>query len=306
MNYILNDDYSIQKVSKVTKKNTKNMKYLLLDISTARKGPLYTLVEDVNLSFNDDKWIDIAMDVSYAGVDVPCDDCTMLTTSFSTNTIERYYNIFPLIKQMLTFNTFREKNSNIDNQLFIETIQFQYGKESVYINEYDSDQTINKLFRKLKMRTAVDQILSDDEILLIYDNHWELASLSNEFDTAHLNKIGISVPSTESIYLLSYTDFSYFLYLNSISVEIGYPETDDIEESEYCILNANSIKEILELCIFIPQMVLLEQQIYGNAIRLTIHVETDYGKRSLLIDEKETPFAKNMCIFILIKKLLKM
>lgn len=305
MIFILNDNYTIQKVSNITKKNTKNMKYLLIDISTKRKGPLFTLAKDTNLSFNKNKWIDIVMDISYAGIDIPCDDCTMITTSFSTNTIERYYSIFPLIKQMLAFNTFRESNSNIDNQLFIETIQFQYGKESICINEYYSDQAIDKIFRKLKMRTIVNEILKDDEILLIYDNHWKISALTEEFDTSHLNKIGIPIPYTESLYLLSYSDFIYFSCINSVSIEIGYPGTDD-DESEYCILNSNSLREILELCIFIPQMVLLEQQIYGSYIRLIVNVETEYGKRSLLIDEKETVIAKNMCIFKLIKKLLKM
>lgn len=305
MNLILNQDHTIKKASVFTKKNTKNMKYLLVDISTIRKGPLFTLVENVNLGFKDLP-IDIAMDVSYADMDVPCDDSTMISTSFSTDTIEKFYNIFPLIKQMFAFNSYREKNSNIDNQLFIETIQFQYGKEYVYINEYDSDKYIYKIFHKLKMKTDVDRILSDGDVLIITNKKWEIKNtMEMEFPFGPFDKIGIPIPSTESLYLMSFEDYVYFSHIHSINIEVSYPGSDS-DDAGYHLLNASTLEEILEMCIFIPQMILMEQKIYGNAMKLTLIVETSYGTRSLVIDDKETFSDKNMCIFKLIKKLLKL
>ena len=302
MNIILNNDHTVKKVSKFTKTNTKDMKYAIIDISTVRKGPLYTLVTSINYDFKDIP-IDIGIDISYAEIDVPCDNNTILQTTFSTDSMEKYYNIFPLIKQMFAFNIYREKNSNIDNQLFIDSIQIQYGKEYISINEYDSDKHIDKIFRKLKLKTQCNTVLSD-ELLVISNKKWEIKPYILLDD--HFDKIGIPIPFTESMYLLSFEDYIYFMHTKRVSVEVSYPGLNDHDDSEYRILDASTFIEILELCMFIPQMILMEQKIYGNAIKLTLIIETSYGIRTLVIDDKETPFDKNMCIFKLIKKLLKM
>ena len=93
MNLILNRDHTVKKVSNFTKKNTKNMQYALIDISTTRKGPIVTLVESVNFSFINTP-IDIAIEI-----------CKIL----------KYENIKTLIKIKFVFKISNENRKHKGN-----------------------------------------------------------------------------------------------------------------------------------------------------------------------------------------------
>jgi hypothetical protein len=130
-----------------------------------------------------------------------------------------------------------------------------------------------------------------------------------EFD-----KIGIMIPDTESLYLMSYKEFHLFSKLKSIELEFQYEidnpnslfeEFDDIDES-ISILTLSSFMEYLELFIFIPQMILMEKAVYDNEVNIRLSIETKKDMYSLVIDHKETNNPKNTCMYYIIKKLLKM
>ena len=315
MNYILKDDHTIKKVKEIKKTDCYNMKYALLDISTDRKGPVFTVVKSLNFDFKSDL-IDILMDTSYAVYDLPYEirEDAILSSRHKISTINNYYNIYPLIKQIFAFNNFIEVNSSLDSQLFIQQIQIGYNGNVIEISEKDSDTTIKKIFKKLNMVTNTEEVLLD-RFLIIYKDTWDVYSF-RDYNPLEMNfdKIGIMIPDTESLYLMSYKEFHLFNKLKSLELEFQYEidnpnslfeEFDDIDES-ISILSVSSFIEYLELFIFIPQLILMEKAVYNNEVNIRLSVETKKDMYSLIIDHKETNNPKHTCMYYIIKKLLKM
>ena len=314
MNYILKNDHTYEKVRDVKEAHTKNMCCALFDISTDRKGPLYTMVRDINFDFIKED-INIVMDVSYAPIDVPFDNSILIPSNFKITSLNTYYNLYPLIKQIFAFNTFRENESTIDNQILIQDMQILYGNNKIDISEKDSDKTIKKIFKKMRMLTCTDRIL-DDKFLLMKDGIWDIYSYS-EYEPLDMkfDKIGLMVPYTESLYLMSYKEYELFQTFDSIDLELRYRVSpsehaamfDEFYDEEYAsIISINDMKTLLEVCMFIPQMILMEQSIYTNDMSLKIIIDRGDDMYSLIIDQDEIKDSRNTCLYYIIKKLLKM
>jgi len=295
MNYILRNDHTYEKVKSFKESDMKNMCCALFDISTDRKGPLYTMVQDINFDFMKEN-IHILMDVSYAPIDLPFDDSVLIPSSFKITNLNTYYNVYPLIKQIFAFNTFRETESTIDNQILIQDMQILYGKSEIDISEKDSEKTIKKIFKKMKMITCVDHMLSD-KFLIMRNGIWDIYSYS-EFEPLDMNfdKIGIMIPYTESLYLMSYKEYLLFSNFDSIDLELRYaiPRYDQVtlfdeiyDNESSTTITINDIDMLLQVCMFIPQMILLEQSIYDNDMSLKINIDRGDVMYSLVIDEDE-------------------
>lgn len=314
MNYILKNDHTFIKAKDVSERLIKDATCVLFDISTDRKGPLFTIVRDVNFNFASD-YIDIVMDTSYAPLDLPFDDNVVIPSRYKISNLNNYYNVYPLIKQMLSFNTFRELESAIDNQILIQTIQIGYNKKIIEISEDSLDSTIRKVFKKLKMITCVKETLSN-RFLILKDNTWQIYPYAkynpNEMT---FDKIGILIDNSESFYLMSYKEYHLFNSIKSLELEYQYiienhfpvfEEFDDLYQNEFTnVLSINSFDEFLEMCVYIPQMILMERVIYKYEINLKLNIETRNDYKSLVITHDEMTNPKNLCLYYIIKKLLK-
>lgn len=319
MNYVLNTDETIQKF--VSSQKNESVPYLyLIDISTDRKGPVYTLTENIDYPYQSED-VEILMNTSYSSIDAPWEDCTILQSSFHMDTIERRMNIYPLIKQLIAFNTYRTANLWIDNQIFIGDIQIKIGNLITSFDEYTSDKEIEKTFRKLHMQTCVDHYLDNETVLIIKHNKYQFISIHDipkKFD-----KIGIPLKNTETLYLLSYKEYKLFQNIQDLEFLIMYPEYDSndcidfdwdctafnsgISRSSTNSIEIISLKDFLESCLFLPQMILMEKNIYPTPVEIYLCIHTKSNRViELTINDEESDEGRNVCFFKIIKKLLKM
>ena len=314
MNYIFRNDHTYEKVKNIKESDTTDVSFVLFDISTDRKGPLYTMVKDINFNYIKEH-IHIVMDVSYAPIDLPFDDSILIPSSFDITSLNTHYNVYPLIKQIFAFNTFRETESTIDNQILIQDMEIHYGDSILKISERDSEKTIKKIFKKMKMLTCTEHVL-EDRFLLMKNGIWDIYSYS-EYEPLDMkfDKIGIMVPYTESLYLMTYKEYELFQSFDSIDLELKYNISssehvamfDEFYDEEYVsIISINDIDTLLQVCMFIPQMILMEQLIYNNEMSLKIVVDRGDDMYSLIIDQDEIKDSRNTCLYYIIKKLLKM
>ena len=165
------------------------------------------------------------------------------------------------------------------------------------------------------MLTCTEHILND-KFLLMKDGIWDMYSYS-EYEPLDMkfDKIGIMIPYTESLYLMTYKEYELFQSFDSIDIELKYSVSpseeiamfDEFYDEEYAsIISINDMKTLLEVCMFIPQMILMEQSIYTNDMSLKIIIDRGDDIYSLIIDQDEIKDSRNTCLYYIIKKLLKM
>lgn len=293
-------------------KNKCDADFYLIDISTDRKGSLYTITKNIESNIVS-KDISVIMDTSYSSIDVPCDDFTLLSSRFSVDTVERFYSIYPLIKQMFAFNTFCEIwGLALDSCISIESIIIEYGDIKATINECDNDRDIEKTFKRINMNTSVSKILPDNSVLIMKDGIWEIIECDDNDNYPHFNKfdyIGIPLPNTESLYLLSYKEYNIFRKKMTVQINMLYSDYEDPDRDydDYCAnwISLDNMRDILYGCLFTPQLILLEQKIYDIPMFLEIVISTKYVNMKLSISENEILVPKNTCIFEIIKRLLE-
>lgn len=313
INYILNKDFTYKKTLDVTKIDTKDMKYLLLDISTERKGPLFTIVKD-NVFDYTSKHVKIVLYIHFVPLDLPFAEDTMMISNYTIDSINKYYNIYPLICQMTSFNLFSDLEPSFTNYLFISEIVISYDGVEITISDSNTDKDVRKTFKKLNMMTHTSKVL-DDKCLILYKNKWEVVSI-NEDEEYLLNikfdKIGIMIPYTESLYLMTYKEFQLFHKIKSVEFELCHEsdkeEYDQFYDGESYISSSyvNSFGELISAFLYIPQAILMDNMLFDSNTSLKITVETKKGHMlSVIIDSNEIKDSKNTCMYYIIKKLLK-
>ena len=293
----------------------KDALFYLIDISTDRKGSLYTIARDITNSFKRDS-IHVKLDISYASIDTPCDGSTIIPSIFEIDSIERFYSIYPLIKQIFSFNTFCERWSlSVDSCISIANIDIKYNKTHITLDEYVSEKDIKKSFNYLNMTTSVSDILNDDEVLIMKKGKWYIEVAYDEDHECYpkfdkFDYICIPLPDTESLYLLTYKE--YMLFRKRYTVQVNMLYTSDefsvIDTDDYCAnwVEMNNLRDILYGCLFTPQLILLEQKIYDIPMYLEIVISTGLRDLKISISEKEISVPRNTCIFFIIKRLLEL
>lgn len=292
--------------------NKKDASFYLIDISTDRKGSLYTITDKINTCIRNND-ISVSLDISYAPMDVPYDDSTVITSIFEIDSIEKYYSIYPLIKQIFAFNTFCETWSlSIDSCISIANISINFDNNKISIDEYETDKSIKKAFSYLSMNTNVSDILSENEVIIMKKGKWWIETIySNKYPKYEkFDYIIIPLIDTESAYLLTYKEYNLFRQDYTVQVNMLYTSDENsvIYSDDYCAnwIDMKNLKDVLYSCLFTPQLILLEQKIYNVPMYLEIIVSTKYRDMKLSVSENEMNIPRNTCIFYIIKRLLEL
>ena len=300
MIYQLYDDGTYKKLKSSNKLVYTNTMCTLIDISTDRKGPLFTAVIEpkINKSL---KNFNITMDISYAPYDVPFDDALSLSSTFEIDNLQKYYNIYPLINQLFGFNVFKDSHC-LESCINVDTIDIICGNYNVHLDESASDKNIRKTFKYMNMLTNVNEF--GDEVIVLTKKKWEIVNF-DDLEELSFKKVFIPLEGLESLYCMSYEEYLLFSDILSLEVTISsYNEVDDTWWNK--TFRLTHLKDILSSCIFIPQLILLETEIYREPKKLSIEIETARRILELKVTEKEILQPKNTCIFNLISNLLKL
>lgn len=303
MNYICYKNGEICPLRKKVK-DTTDVKFYLIDISTNKKGPVYTIVKDINYDF-DNEPILVSIDCSYSDSDVPFTRSNIFQSRYEIDTINKYYSIYPLVKQMCAFNTFMELYDGfVQYQLSIDELTIKYGKNLIQIMDTAFDKLIRKSFKKMKMATSVSSI-SEQEFFIVIKNHkykivTDLDCIKNEtFDS-----IFISIPYTETGYLLTYTEY---LFLDAMTMmEVSIINKDEYFEYETRVLEFFAFEEYLSALLFIPQLMMIEKEIFYRDQELNYSISFYFNQRkcSIEITEEDLKIAENQSILNIIRLLM--
>ena len=182
MNYAFYRDGTYKKIKSITKKYL-DADWYLIDISTDRKGPLFTVVKDINTDFKRDN-INIAYDITYAPYDLPFDENTTIHNEFDITTLELYYSIYPLIKQVFGFNNYRDVATDMYSCINFNSIDICYKNTCIHLDEGVSDKGIKKTFEYMNMVTNVSSIseygFETIDVILLRKKKWTKIRIYDE------------------------------------------------------------------------------------------------------------------------------
>lgn len=311
MIYAFYNNGTYRKIKSPSKKNL-DADWYLIDISTDRKGPLFTVVKDINLDFKNDN-INIAYDITYAPYDVPFDENTTIHNKFNITTLGLYYSIYPLIKQVFGYNNYRDIATDMYSCINFNSIDIQYKNSHIHLDEGVSDKCIKKTFEYMNMTTNVSDISEYGfdilDVILLRKKKWTKIRIYDEGNEYYnlldmkWDKIIIPIPELESCYVMTYEDF--FLFTNAyniqISVSYDYYGDDMIFET-----NIYTLTDYLYACIYLPQLFLMERHLYDEDFSVIIKLEVFNKSLELKISQNEIDEPKNTCIYDLFRKLIRL
>ena len=320
---VLNKDGTYIKYKNYKKfksKHTGSIAYVIFDISTALKGPVYTVVKDVNFESIDQfiKYsetncpISVHLDITYDSMDIPSVDAIHIQQDIDINSAERFYSIYPLIQQITLFNAYAAMSLLNTEEINIDDVRLvtNNGIRIKAVNIFEDD-SFNRIMTEMSMRTTVDKLIKDRTFLILNDNEWSVEEIiPDTFDY-----IGIKVGLSETIYLLSYEKCMNFFSIRKIRIDIferGMPssfitdaDTFPVDIEPYLMSSDTVYTEgVLETCLLLPQLFTLQKAVYQSSNSLMIHVLTTRNNYSLYISSIEA--SNGLCLFDIIDKLVSM
>lgn len=321
MNIGLLEDNSVKfyKNDKKMIKDIPNIKYVLLDISTALKGPIYTLIraKDIPITQEELDLCKVKLNVTYVDSDAPFENSGSLVSEIPIKNISNRFSIYPLLEEFYYFNFIKESFLYIDNFINVYGVSVFIKENEIEIdNEETEEDEIYKIFKDLKLKTFLQEI-TDGKCIIISDKKWYFVKNKNipkVFDYIIYNT------GRESAYLLSYKEYLRLKSIENIEIKMRFNFNQEDEYMEIIYDDENytgllldcdnkiSIKDIDDildsLFLFFPQAIQLERIIYGIGISLEIEIETKFKNYKLSITEKEV--GDGLCLFKIINKLLTM
>lgn len=325
MNYLLYGNHTISKDRLKDKEIIRKIdqsQYLLVDISTYFKGPLYTLVKSKKFHpvFNYKKSnlmeCTITLELSYSGIDCPVDDTMQVTRVIPIRTISNQYCIYPLINELYHFNSFKDNHELTENLINIDEIHYKDPHSKWHINpDSSSMKNIKKIFKENHLYTNGD-IMKDNYLIVTKGEYWKFINTMKDADPGDIQCIYIPV-TPQSFYRL--TDFELILFqsIQTLSIQIydftdsemanisNYNEIDLYQDiPPYEIIEVSNLNDILLTCLYFPQDLLLENKVYEKYTGLKISITTNKNHLNLMITNQEA--RKGFSLFYIIKNLLSM
>src|SRR5574343_509554 len=289
---------------KITK-NLDKIKYLLVDIATSLKGPVYSLVEAKHLS-KVSGTLEISIRTSYEDIDCPSCKDKEISSRILTSSLGSQFCVYPLIRELYEFNTFKEMTGFTEDGISIEEIRIKDNLSEVKLspNEVNGEELKN-LMKAKHLYTDGNVIKSDEFIILNNDGEWKIGK------GISYCKSGFAFifckTSTQTFYKLSSEQFYRFLnlrYLKIEAIEQVYESEFDLDASPTYTIECNDIFEFLNAALYYPQALLLDKELYNSKINFRITANATSKNYILDINNKE--YGIGICLFKVIDKLLQM
>lgn len=289
----------------------KMMYFKLVDISTIKKGPVYTITKSESQFDKNMGEFNLFIDVSYGALDVPIDLDSSFVTIIDVKDESSKYSIYPLIYQMAACDYYIEEQLPFsrDTVLKIIDITIINGDFRLSLNETKSEKKIMKVFKNLDMLTSVNTILDDNQIIILNkDGTWEFDKLDlqdkTQFYTEKKKKIIIPVRYSETVYVLDSKLMHKMVQIENLDVCYIYRQENEEYENYKNIYNGSNINEILETCLFLPQIISIEKLLYKLDVTIEIIITINGKDITVRLDENETNCEENLCFFDIIKRIL--
>lgn len=295
--------------------NKKELEFKCIDISTQRKGPIVTFTKKSN--FKGGKAIQMEINMNYGAIDIPFDAETNFNSILEIDTPNHAYNVYPLIKQLISCNSFIDNQSlSTDSKIYIDKIHLISNKDDYTITEDTSDKTIDMIFNHIGIKTCMNEIIKPDFCIITSSNGcWKNIEFENicMYNNTNLDTIFIPLSDMETAYKCNYKLYLRLKKIKYVSVKISYipkstdfginylNSSDGLYENEYM---ASGINEILQLCLFVPQIIYIEQSLYKMDATIKLNVIENNRNIELIITEKESKFDINTGFFNLIKRII--
>lgn len=298
-------------------KSNKNIEFTAVPIGTPSKGPLYTIVKGLPTSrLNGLKHGYVKM--IYGIVDTPPQEENEFETLANFIDGESPYSFYPLVRQLMYANTFIE-NQGVDDR-FIHVHQINVGTAFDHMNLFGdfSYKEMEKEFDRLMLKTNLEEISKNKSYLIQNASHdgckYEFVDELPDYNS--LDSF-VLFPEIESMYRISTYDMHNFQALNHVSVELYYEPlvvrcseksvTDYVLEaradgSHEKFYDAVTVDQIFMLCIYVPQLIMIERSLYDMDVTVTVTIEFKGRSISLVIRKDE--WGRNFSLFSIIQKLV--
>lgn len=288
----------------------------MISIETGRKGPVYTTTTEAVFRQNERARdpINIQYEIIYGSYDSPPEGSVYCRMPKCRNVAHRL-NILPLLLQLIQLPTFMDNNGT-STYLLIGDIEISARGKPIYLHAEDSSSTIRKECQRLGLSTNLGVLTADSPIVFYKDGTWELVKIDELDDIRKCKYILFPLKFMESGYLLTWKEYqtmSHIQYAYAI-LQKNDPIYDvaalgGITSDFYRV---QGFSEVLELMLFFPQIVLIEETIYHSSpeYQLTLGIETNdvLYENKLIVDRRDLTSAseKQTSLFYVIKHFVEL
>lgn len=320
---LTNGRYEIYKNDKKLIKNLNEMEYVMMDISTPMKGPVYSLVKANKIVAKSDV-VEVYISISFCDTDCPADRCFTTSQVIKIQTLDNRYSVEPLIWQVYEMELFKDQALYIDPGLSIDTIHLKIGTGEIIDISDIGDIELRKIFKSHYMLTYSDAVFRDKAMsyIVLKNGRWKFTNnVPHTFDYIFIPRL-----DTNTLHFLSYAQYTRFSSVDTFSVQIydisppWIMEEDKFLKRSHAFLkdtcdevissqnptnsiHGNILSELLDVMLFYPQLMEFEKHVLDAEFILDVLIKTDYRNYSLIIDEKDT--SKPISFFTIINKLLQ-
>lgn len=288
-----------------------------VDISTVKRGPMYTFVS--NDQYVISKHIEVELWGYHMLEDQPKEGGEAFISKIDDNQASVKYSIYPLFNQLNHVNSFLQIMSDDDHIIYLDRCEIRDKKNREIINEFTKDKSVRSIFEKFGMITCVKDIYEkyQGRYLIFGNKRWEF--INNICETSINNWKGIFIlfPEIESTYLCSRDMFESLLEISEMMIEVTFSEIIlrrpknsiidfiNVDPSYTYTYQAFNFYQILNLCLYVPQLISIEQSIYDLDATIKLTINRGQQQITLIISEKEARQESNTCIFDILKRLLE-
>lgn len=319
-----NANYYFSEKGKVSTTPFKKTLFTAVSISTPAKGPLYTLVEgdgrQINQRFNQ-----AVIQMNYMNGDSPIDDNMRFETTVDSS---KPYSFYPLIKQLYGINDFIERQSWEWNSIFLNriTIYDKLKEPKTIIDDKKNDKAIMKAVEKFDLKTSVAKIMKDNKFInTFWSKHGTEYKISDETAILPGEQTFIALPDIESCYLLPSYTLRNIMSIACVTINLKYDKpfkpvnhkecksiidglkledmkpNDENEEEPQIYYDGTSMEDILKLCIYVPQLIMIERALYDVDVTISVTVEKAGQAATLTIKKEE--YRPDICFIDIISRL---
>lgn len=322
----MNSNLYFTEKGKVLRNPSNKTLFSAIYIGTLAKGPLYTLVDGVGKRLNTE-FKQALIRMNYMVEDTPINDDMFFETIVDSS---NPYSFYPLIKQILGINDFIHLQGYEYNNIYLDRILItsKSGEQRI-LNGNKLDKKIRKACEKFELMTSVSKIVNDKPYILM---HWDKGnntfySITDEIE--NYDKALVILPDIESGYLIYGYTLEALLSISNVFIELKYSKRirkGKSESSKRCTLindinlnfldisrdgnsveyimeySAVGLEQILKMCIYVPQLIMIERVLNDVDVDVTVSVESERRIASLTI--KKEDYNPDICLIDIISRII--
>lgn len=290
------------------------IKFVGYDISTNRKGNIYTLTKDTKADKKEKTGVaKCSIDLNYSLYDdMPIDDTCSFSTSINLSERKIGIELNPFLHQITSCNKFMRNSECNFTEISIEKITFLSHKEKVIVSfdEFSEDGEIGDLIKHLHLSTHVKEIFGSYKFLLLnsVSRTWQFSNClysNNSGWTALL----MQVPDTETCYYVPRKMIDRLCHVDFLSTKLSYYNNGKaIYENDFDAVN---LDDMLPNWLFIPQLIKIQQSIFNVPVTMDLMIEENLTKKNekcyrFSLSQDQTLSSSNVCLYRLMEALLNM